>query len=201
MISSILRYVRLKRAEADAELSGTDIYRLLRTSVDIPYAVVNGDGMVRVLNTAMQNILSYHAPVCNLPLSEVCPGVDPEAIATAARQSDYAASDAPLTGIPMAKTPDRQDLTSPEDAATTVRLANGRRYAISSYLMAMGGEMDEQYAQPDGRKVVYSSLNPVDLLKNANKFTYILLAVILVLVLLVTVITRAIVRKIRRKKK
>ena len=135
MISSILRYVRLKRAEADAELSGTDIYRLLRTSVDIPYAVVNGDGMVRVLNTAMQNILSYHAPVCNLPLSEVCPGVDPEAIATAARQSDYAASDAPLTGIPMAKTPDRQDLTSPEDAATTVRLANGRRYAISSYLM------------------------------------------------------------------
>ena len=74
-------------------------------------------------------------------------------------------------------------------------------YAISSYLMAMGGEMDEQYAQPDGRKVVYSSLNPVDLLRNANKFTYILLAVVLVLVLLVTVITRAIVRKIRRKKK
>lgn len=74
-------------------------------------------------------------------------------------------------------------------------------YAISSYLMAMGGEMDDLYAQPDGRKVVYSSLNPVDLLKNANKFTYILLAVILILVLLVTVITRAIVRKIRRKKK
>ena len=74
-------------------------------------------------------------------------------------------------------------------------------YALASYLQNMGGEMDSQYAQPDGRKVVYSSLNPVDLLKNANKFTYILLAVILVLVLLVTVITRAIVRKIRRKKK
>ena len=73
-------------------------------------------------------------------------------------------------------------------------------YAISSYLMSMDGELDSQYAETDGRKVVYSSLNPISLLKNANKYTYILLAVILVLVVIVTLITRAIVRKIRRKK-
>lgn len=73
-------------------------------------------------------------------------------------------------------------------------------YAIASYLQQMGGTMDEQYAQTDGRKVVYSSLNPVDLLRNANKFTYILLAVILVLVLIVVLITRAIIRRIKRKK-
>ena len=73
-------------------------------------------------------------------------------------------------------------------------------YAISTYLQNMDGEMDSQYAQTDGRKVVYASLNPVSLLKNANKFTYILLAVILVLVTMVTLITRAIVRKIRKKK-
>ena len=74
-------------------------------------------------------------------------------------------------------------------------------YAIASYLRAMGGTMDEAYAQPDGRKVVYSSWNPVDLLKNANKFTYILLAVILVLILIVFFLTRAVVRRVRRKKK
>ena len=74
-------------------------------------------------------------------------------------------------------------------------------YAIASYLQAMGGTMDEAYAQPDGRKVVYSSWNPVDLLKNANKFTYILLAVILVLILIVFFLTRAVVRRVRRKKK
>ena len=73
-------------------------------------------------------------------------------------------------------------------------------YAIASYLQQMGGEMDEQYAQTDGRKVVYSSLNPVKLLRNANKFTYILVAVILTLVLIVILITRAIVRRARRKK-
>ncbi|MBQ8834849.1 MAG: bifunctional metallophosphatase/5'-nucleotidase [Oscillospiraceae bacterium] len=74
-------------------------------------------------------------------------------------------------------------------------------YAIASYLNEMGDEMDPKYAETDGRKVVYSSLNPVKLLRNANKFTYILLAVLLVLVLLIVLIVRAVVRRIRRKRK
>ena len=73
-------------------------------------------------------------------------------------------------------------------------------YAISAYLQKMGGEMDARYAQPDGRKLVYSSWNPVKLLRNANKFTVILLAVILVLVTAVVLITRAVIRRKRRKR-
>lgn len=80
-----------------------------------------------------------------------------------------------------------------------VRDASGKPvkewFAIASYLETMGGEMDEQYAATDGRKVVYSSLNPVKLLKNANKFTYIALAVIIVLLAAVILIVRAIVRR------
>ena len=72
-------------------------------------------------------------------------------------------------------------------------------YAIASYLQQMGGTMDEQYAQPDGRKVVYSSLNPVSLLRNANMFTYVVLAVLLALILLVLLIVRAVVRRLKRK--
>lgn len=74
-------------------------------------------------------------------------------------------------------------------------------YAIASYLDQMGGEMEEQYAQTDGRKVVYASWNPVKLLQNANKFTYILLAVILVLVLIVVLIARAVIRLVKKRKK
>ena len=73
-------------------------------------------------------------------------------------------------------------------------------YAIASYLDQMGGAMDEQYAQPDGRKVVYSSWNPVKLLHNANQFTYILLAVVVVLILLAFLIVRGVVRRARRKR-
>lgn len=73
-------------------------------------------------------------------------------------------------------------------------------YAIASYLESMGTEMDPQYAQPDGRKVVYSSLNPVDLLRNANKFTYILLAVLSVLILLTIWVIRKLRKKVMKKK-
>ena len=63
-------------------------------------------------------------------------------------------------------------------------------YAIASYLQSMGGEMDERYAEPDGRKVVYQSWIPADLLRNANVFTYavvVLLAVVFFFVAAVAV--------------
>lgn len=73
-------------------------------------------------------------------------------------------------------------------------------YAISDYLLSMGGEMDAQYATTDGRKVVYSSLNPVKLLRNANIFTYAVLILIAVLITGIVLIIRLIVVRRRRKK-
>jgi len=51
-------------------------------------------------------------------------------------------------------------------------------YAIASYLDEMGESMDSRYSETDGRKVVYSSWSPVDLLRNANAYTFIALGVI-----------------------
>ena len=73
-------------------------------------------------------------------------------------------------------------------------------YAIASYLKEMGGEMDETYATPDGRKVVYSSMSPADMLRNANIFTYVVLIVAVVLIAVIVLIVRGIVKRIRRKK-
>lgn len=73
-------------------------------------------------------------------------------------------------------------------------------YAIASYLKNMDGEMDEAYAEPDGRKVVYSSLNPVKLLRNANVFTYVVMIVAVVLIAVIVLIVRAVVRRIKKKK-
>ena len=74
-------------------------------------------------------------------------------------------------------------------------------YAIATYLDAMeGGEMDARYEKPDGRKVVYTSLNPVKLLRNANLFTYLVVAVILVLAAVITLVTMVVVKKHKKKK-
>lgn len=95
-------------------------------------------------------------------------------------------------------------ITVPELVNYVVRDEDGTPvkewYAIASYLDQMGDTMDEQYAAPDGRKVVYSSWNPVKLLRSANKFTYILLAFLLVVIAVITLIVRAVVRRIRRKR-
>ena len=85
-------------------------------------------------------------------------------------------------------------------AEHVIRQSNGMPvkewYAIASYLQSMGEEMDPQYAQTDGRKVVYSSWNPVKLLSNANVYTWIVLLVLVVLVLAAVLI----VCKIRNRK-
>ena len=73
-------------------------------------------------------------------------------------------------------------------------------YALADYLDNMGGGMDEKYEQPDGRKVVYSSLNPIKLLKNPNIFTIVVVALIIVIVGGVAVGVYFIVRAVKRKK-
>ena len=126
-LSFILRYAAIKRADEAAMQMGSDIYRMFRTTVDIPYAVVNRDGMVRVVNTALQDILGYHAPVCNIPLGDICPTVTVDRIASAARYPDQNAAPSADVTFPAS-------LADGTDHAVIVRLADGRRYSIESYL-------------------------------------------------------------------
>ena len=71
-------------------------------------------------------------------------------------------------------------------------------YAIASYLDEMDGDIDAKYSKVDGRKVVYSSLNPIKLLKNANVFTFVALVLIAGVVTGVVFIVRSM-KKIRKK--
>jgi hypothetical protein len=73
--------------------------------------------------------------------------------------------------------------------------------AIADYLCTMDGEMDGRYAAVNGRKVVYSSLKPADLLRNANVFTYVVLIVIAVLIAVAALTVSFIVVRRRKKKK
>ena len=72
--------------------------------------------------------------------------------------------------------------------------------AIASYLETMGGEMDARYAEPDGRKVIYASTNPVKLLKNANIFTYAVLILAAVIIATPILIICAVHRRKKHKK-
>ncbi len=73
-------------------------------------------------------------------------------------------------------------------------------YAIASYLQGMNGTMDAAYAATDGRKTVYASFAPSDLLRAANGFTWAVIGVIVVLLAVIALAVWRIVRWIHRKK-
>ena len=74
-------------------------------------------------------------------------------------------------------------------------------YAIADYLSEMDGDMDSRYADTDGRKVVYSSYNPIKLLRNANIFTYTVVALIIIVLLAAALISRYIIVKLMKRKR
>ncbi len=71
--------------------------------------------------------------------------------------------------------------------------------AVASYLQTLGEEIPAQYGEPDGRKQVFSSWNPVQMLKSPNKFTIFALAVIAAVVVVLVLVVRRIVRRRRRR--
>ncbi len=72
--------------------------------------------------------------------------------------------------------------------------------AIADYLGTMNGTLDERYEKTDGRKIVYASLDPADLLRNANVFTYVIIGIIVFIIAIIALVTVLIVRKKRKKK-
>ncbi len=127
------RYTRMRQNETASEQVGNDIYRLFRASVDIPYAVVNPEGTVRVINDALQNILGRTSPVCTIPLEDVCGDVGmSELIAEAhSREPLHAADIAAVSEMPPVAVGSGGGCN---DRPLVVRLADGRRYRVESYL-------------------------------------------------------------------
>lgn len=72
-------------------------------------------------------------------------------------------------------------------------------YAIASYVQSMG-TISDLYADVDGRKIIDNSMNPIDLLKDANWITMVVLIMVLVVILLVVLVAYFIVRKIKKAK-
>ena len=135
LLAYVLRFSRIQQATEAAEQLNTDIYRMFRTVVDIPYAVVNAGGSVRVINTAMQNILGFHSPVCNIPVSEVCPGVTVDLLAASVQDTTSADSISARIAERLFSESIPSVTTADGDSATIVRLSDGRRYRIDNYLL------------------------------------------------------------------
>ena len=124
------RFSKLQKAQQAAEMLNTDIYRMFRAVIDIPYAVVSTDGIVKVMNSALQNILGLRSALGNIPLREICPNITPEQIAASTRHSSIS--------------PDQMPSILPALSAHTgdvvVQLSDGKRYRLDNYLLHQHNE-------------------------------------------------------------
>ncbi len=68
----LLRHRRVREANDAAELMTTEISDMFRYVVDIPYAIVAEDGTVKIVSGALQELLQYRSPICNVPLDYFC---------------------------------------------------------------------------------------------------------------------------------
>jgi hypothetical protein len=71
--------------------------------------------------------------------------------------------------------------------------------ALASYLEYLG-QVPEEYSAPQGRKVVLSSWNPIELVKSPNWITLLALLVLVVLIVVLVLVLRAILGRRGRRR-
>ena len=120
---TVIRYHRLTDFEASAQELNTEVYDMFKYVLDIPYAIVNPEGIVKIVNGSLQEILNYRAPVCNVNLAMFCT-VSIQDIAKAAKANGEVAVD--INGLPV-----RQKLICP---------LGGKRYELLCYTLRTRGQ-------------------------------------------------------------
>ena len=135
-----IRFAEYKKAEQEAEELNKDIYQMFRSATHIPYAVINADGNLRIINEAMQKILGFRSPVCNIPLAQACPGITVEQLNEIVRKNLADQEDNSQDGlIPKEVFPITYD-DRDEESTSVVRLCNGCRYRMETHLLQKGND-------------------------------------------------------------
>ena len=127
LLAYLVRYRRVTLANDAAELLTTEVADMFRYVVDVPYAVINGEGDVKLASGALQDVLQLRSPICNIPLSSFCQVPMQEIIAYA--QNGAQVKDITVTedGVPL-------DNTKP-----MITEIAGKRYELQCYMLRSRG--------------------------------------------------------------
>ena len=128
LVPYLVRHRRVTAANDAAELMATEISDMFRYVADIPYAVISEDGTVKIVSGALQDILQYKSPICNLPLSSFCSVPMQEII-------DYAHNGEQVRDITVTEDGVPIDNTKP-----MITVIDGRKYSLQCYVMRSRGK-------------------------------------------------------------
>ena len=128
LLPYLLRYRRVTLANDAAELMTTEVSDMFRYVVDIPYAIISADGVVKIVSGALQDILQFRSPVCNVPLSTFCTVPMKEIVAYAHNGGQVRDITVNEDGVPI-------DNTSP-----MITEIDGKKYELQCYVMRSRGK-------------------------------------------------------------
>ena len=128
LIAYLYRYHRIWAANEAAELMTTEVSDMFRYVVDIPYAIMDETGTVKIVSGALQNILQFRSPVCNVPLDTFCKVPMKDIIA-------YAQSGAPVKDISIT-----EDGVPIDNSVPMVTEIDDRKYELRCYVMRSRGK-------------------------------------------------------------
>lgn len=126
---SFLKFKKTQKAKYEAMQLETEIYDMFRYIIDLPYAITNSEGNVKIMNGALQDILGYKNAVSGIDFSEICSAPIKDIIHSARNREDFQEEELADFPRPASSTD-----------ANVARLSDARRYAISSYLFKINGE-------------------------------------------------------------
>ncbi len=124
----LARYERIMLANDAAELMTTEVSDMFRYVVDVPYAIVNAEGSVKIVSGALQDILQFRSPICNVPISNFCTVPMEDIIACAQNGAPVKKITISDDGVPIDNTPLMQ---------TEI---DGRQYDLKCYMMRSRGK-------------------------------------------------------------
>ena len=134
----LLKERKQRREEVIFETLNTKMHNMFKYAVGLPYAIVDEQGRVRVVNSALQIILNAEDPFYRGGIADFCGGVTLGEIIKAGQEG--ANSRTPLGKLTMDTTASSDDNTPPAGTlpessidGTVVRLPDGGRYVARAY--------------------------------------------------------------------
>lgn len=134
----LLKERKQRREEVIFETLNTKMHNMFKYAVGLPYAIVDEQGRVRVVNSALQIILDAEDPFYRGSIDDFCGGISLAEIIKAGQEG--AESRTPLGKLTMDTKASSDDATPPADTlpessidGTVVRLPDGGRYVARAY--------------------------------------------------------------------
>ena len=130
----------LKRSSArdDSHSLTAKMHNMFKYMVDLPYAIADETGRVRVINEALQNLLGARDPFFRGSVADICTGTTLREILSAGNHTEDKGSE-------LGKTMTGEEAAPPPRTAaggTVVRIKNGPRFVARAYTLDLAGQFN-----------------------------------------------------------